>query len=62
MLFQNPRTLAQNMTYCEAPVKEEWRIEFLKEPLFVRQVRLELGENEFNEEDINDLIEFVATT
>ena len=65
VLSLSPQVVADEIVYCEVPLGEEWRIDMLKELLLLKRKKCELDFGElapFSNNEIDDLIAFVATS
>ena len=65
VLAVSPQAVADEMIYYEVPFGEEWRVDMLKELLSLKRKKCELDFGElapFTNKEIDDLIEFVATS
>ena len=62
ILNENPRRICLNISYSPVPPEEEWRIDFLKEMILLRQNELLLEGDSVTINEIEDIIEFICTS
>ena len=65
ILTLSPKVVADAVVYSKVPLDEVWRIDLLKELLAIKRDIFELDFGElppFSKSEIDDLIEFVATS
>ena len=53
--------IKKNYSFCDLPATEQWKIDFVKEVVNVKQNILELNENLMTNEDLDTIIEYITT-
>ena len=53
--------MKKNYSFCDLPATEQWKIDFVKEVVNVKQNILELNENLMTNEDLDTIIEYLTT-
>jgi len=57
----DPRSVVCNIEYESIPVEDQWKVEFLREIMSVRNGNLEFENNQFEPKEIQILINYIST-
>ena len=57
----DPRSVVSNIEYEKIPDEEQWKVEFLREIMSVRNGELEFQDNQFEMKEIQTLVNYISS-
>ena len=61
VLDMDPRSVVSNIEYEKIPDEEQWKVEFLREIMSVRNGDLEFQDNQFEKKEIQILVNYISS-
>ena len=61
VLDMDPRSVVSNIEYEKIPDEEQWKVEFLREIMSVRNGELEFQDNQFEMKEIQILVNYISS-
>ena len=61
VLDMDPRSVVSNIEYEKIPDEEQWKVEFLREIMSVRNGELEFQDNQFEMKEIQTLVNYISS-
>ena len=61
VLDMDPRSVVSNIEYEKIPDEEQWKVEFLREIMSVRNGELEFLDNQFEMKEIQILVNYISS-
>ena len=56
----DPRSVICNIEYERIPEEEQWKVDFLREIMSVRNGNLEFEDNQFDSKEIQTLVNYIS--
>ena len=56
----DPRSVISNIEYERIPEEEQWKVDFLREIMSVRNGKLEFEDNKFDSKEIQTLVNYIS--